>query len=245
MRTDPIPRRPGFTMVELLVVIAIIIVLAALSFTVIPGMRARALMAADMNKLRQISAALAGYASEHNNTLPNSNDPIPGTSTDPRYNPDRWNFHECVDRYLGPPDSKYNPGSVYNHLRRPDSPFYSRAARAYPGWTSASGYNQPGPIAFGFNPNINHGTQWRGRLLRIPRPGSTVVMAEYNRTGSWMDPGAKAVFEDNVETRYRVSRPGKTALYLFADYHVEALQGDRGYQYYESHPDETNIWRWW
>ena len=87
MRTQPTPRKPGFTMVELLVVIAIILVLAALAFTVIPGMRARALMAADTNKLRQISVALAGYASEHNNTLPNSNDPIPGTSTDSQIQP--------------------------------------------------------------------------------------------------------------------------------------------------------------
>ena len=78
-----------------------------------------------------------------------------------------------------------------------------------------------------------------------PAAGIHRDRGEFNRAVASMDPGAKAVFEDNVETRYRVSRPGKTALYLFADYHIEALQGDRGYQYYESHPDETNIWRWW
>ena len=90
VQTHPTPRNAGFTMVELLVVIAMIIVLAALALTVIPGMRARALMAADTNNLRQIGSAIAAYAGEHNMTLPNQNDPIPGTSTDPRYNPDRW-----------------------------------------------------------------------------------------------------------------------------------------------------------
>ena len=37
------------------------------------------------------------------------------------------------------------------------------------------------------------------------------IVAEYNRTGSNVDPAQSAVFEDNVDCRYRVSRPGKAA----------------------------------
>ena len=247
--TNPIrahrsPRKPGFTLVELLVVVAIIIVLAALAFTLLPGMRNRAVMAADTQKLREIGVAMAAYASENHNTLPNSNDRIPGTSTDPRYNPDRWAFHEAVDRYLGPPPPRFNPRSIYNHLRRSNSPFFSKAARPYPSFKPVFP-QQEGPLAFSFNPNINHGSQWRGSLSRIPRPGSTVIVGETNHAGGMMRPDHEATFEDDVNTRYRVSRPGKTALYLFADFHVGVLQGDRGYQYYERHPDEPNIWRWW
>jgi prepilin-type processing-associated H-X9-DG protein len=127
-------------------------------------------------------------------------------------------------------------------MRRVNSPFYSRP---YPGWSPTAGYNQPGPMIFGYNPNINHGTRWRGKLSKIPRPASTVIMAEFNNGGSSVNPGVTADFQEDVNTRYRVSRPGKKAIYLYADFHVEALQGDRGYQYYKSHPEETNIWRWW
>jgi prepilin-type processing-associated H-X9-DG protein len=60
-----------------------------------------------------------------------------------------------------------------------------------------------------------------------------------------MQPQNSAVFEDNVQTRYRVSRAGKTALYLFVDGHIERLVGERGEGYYAAHPDESNIWKWW
>jgi prepilin-type N-terminal cleavage/methylation domain-containing protein len=92
--------RPGFTLVELMVAIAIVVILAALSLAIVPGMLDRALLAADNQKMREIAVGLGSYASDQNATLPNQHEPIPDTATSSS-NPDRWNFHECVDRYLG------------------------------------------------------------------------------------------------------------------------------------------------
>jgi hypothetical protein len=201
-------------------------------------------MTTDTMKLRDISGALAGYVAENNGTFPNQFDPIPGTRTSSS-SPDRWNFHEAVDRYLGQEVKDYNPNSVYNHLRRVDSPFFSpRAARPYPGF-KPSYPEQAGPLAFSFNPNINNESNWRGRLNRIPQPSAIVIMAETNHAGGSMWPDKPAVFASDVECRYRVSRPENSGLYLFADFHIETLKGDRGYGYYSSRPEEPNIWKWW
>lgn len=243
MRHGSTVARPGFTLVELLVSVTIIAVLAGVALAIVPGMLERARLAADTQKLREIALALGNYTSENHNTLPNQHDPIPGTGADSS-TPDRWSFHECVDRYLGPPPPGFNPKSIYNHLRRPNSPFFTKAARPFPSFRPAYP-EQPSPLAFSFNPNINHGTFWRGKMLRIPRPESIAIVGETNHAGGMMRPDQSAVFENDVETRYRVSRAGGKALYLFADFHVEALSGDRSYRYYNANPGERNIWRWW
>src|SRR5207237_6130470 len=65
-------RRPfGFTLIELLVVIAIISVLAAILFPVFAKARASARKTTGLSNLKQIGAALAMYAADYDENLPN------------------------------------------------------------------------------------------------------------------------------------------------------------------------------
>jgi prepilin-type N-terminal cleavage/methylation domain-containing protein/prepilin-type processing-associated H-X9-DG protein len=245
----------GFTLMELLVVILIIAALAAITFTVTTRLKDQAITAADTGKLRQVSIALAGIAQENNGIIPHGNlardssgnflypgAVIPGTDAGQG---DRFNFHEMIDRYF-PPPPKFNPGSIYNYQTREDSQsiFSSKAAKPWQGFSPSGGFKLPGPLWFSYNRNLPN-PKWVGNSMKIPDQSKIVIVGETNHLGGDMQPQNKAVFANNIQTRYRVSRAGKTALYLFVDGHVERLQGDRGEAYYAAHPDEKNIWKWW
>jgi prepilin-type N-terminal cleavage/methylation domain-containing protein/prepilin-type processing-associated H-X9-DG protein len=65
-------RRPfGFTLVELLVVIAVVSVLAGILFPVLAKARANARKSTALSNLKQIGAALAMYAADYDDHLPN------------------------------------------------------------------------------------------------------------------------------------------------------------------------------
>jgi hypothetical protein len=51
-----------------------------------------------------------------------------------------------------------------------------------------------------------------GNLTRNPDQSGIVVVGGTNHLGGDKQPQTKAVFANNVQTRYRVSRSGKTAL---------------------------------
>lgn len=245
----------GFTLVELLVVIVIIAALAAITFTVTTRLREQAITVADAGKLRQVGIALADIAQGNNGIIPHGNMArdasgnflysgavIPGTDAGQG---DRFNFHEVIDRYFPPPPN-FSPTSIYNYHRREDSQsiFSSKVAKPWPGFSPSADYKLPGPLWFSFNRNLPN-PKWVGNLTRIPDPSKIVIVGETNHLGGDMQPQNKAVFANNVQTRYRVSRAGNTALYLFVDGHIESLKGDRGEAYYAANPNETNIWKWW
>jgi len=232
---------PAFTLVELLVAIAVLAVLAAAVLALIPMARGKALMASDTQKLRDLGAAIASFASDNNMTLPCESTPIAGTNTS-ESEPPRFCFHEAVDRYLGPV-SGFNPVSIYNFQKRPNSPFFTQAAKSPPGFKATK--SKLAMTAFSYNGNVNNG-QWKGKIANIPNPAQIVYVGEVNIDGSgMMQPANKATTEPAVASKYRVSRPGKAALYLYCDFHVESLNGDRGYTYYRSNKNERNIWQWW
>ena len=244
----------GFTLVELLVVIVIIAVLATIAVVATNRIRERAVTAGDIGKLRQVATALASIAQENRGIIPHeakygdgSPRPgygIPGTAL-PGQDRNRFNFHEAIDRFFDPPPN-FNSSSIYNFQTRveKDSIFCSNAARPWKGYSPSSSRKLPGPLWFSFNSYLNHGN-WAGRLDVIPDQSKLVIVSETNHLGGEMRPKEKAVFDNNKETRYRVSRAGNTALYLFVDGHIEQLQGDRGDSYYTARPGEANIWRWW
>ena len=241
MACKPKHASPAFTLVELLVVITIIAVLAAAVFALVPMVRGKALMAADTQKLRDIGSAVASFASDNNMTLPCEATPINGTNTS-ESEPPRFCFHEAVDRYLGPVTG-FNPVSIYNFQKRPNSPFFTKAAKSPPGFKPSN--SKLATTAFSYNGNVNNGA-WKGKIANIPNPSDIVYVGEVNIDGSgMMQPGNKATTEPDRPSKYRVSRPGKTALYLYCDFHVESLKGDRGTSYYKTHTQEKNIWQWW
>ncbi len=237
----------GFTLVELLVVIVMIAVLAALGFNVLTRAREQAIAAVDTGKFRQVAVALMSIAQENSGIIPhnNINYPgygIPGTEAVQGAG-NRYAFHEMIDRFF-PPPPVFNPTSIYNYQTRPgnDSIFCSKAAKPWAGYTSNG--SLPGPLWFSYNANLNN-SNWVGRLANVPDQSKIVICAETNHVGGEMRPTDSVTFANNVNTRYRVSRTGKTALYLFLDGHVETLQGDRSQSYYDTHPSERNIWKWW
>lgn len=242
----------GFTLVELLVVIAIISVLVVLGFTVTSRIKDRAVTATDTGKFRQVGALLADVVQENNGIIPHGNltkDPATGDFLYPKAaipgTGNRWTFHELLDRGLSPhPD--FNFASIYNYQLRHDSDsiFCSKVARPWKGYNPGASYKLPGPLWFSFNRNLPN-PRWVGRMSRVPDPSRIVICGETNHLGGDMRPQQDATFSNNVETRYRVSRAGNTALYLFLDGHVERLKGHRGESYYAANPGESNIWKWW
>ena len=68
--TRPRFRRPGFTLVEILVVTLIIVVMAALVVVVTRRTMAGAYKSRNVSQMRDIGAAVAMWASEHNNGEP-------------------------------------------------------------------------------------------------------------------------------------------------------------------------------
>jgi prepilin-type N-terminal cleavage/methylation domain-containing protein len=92
----------GFTLIEMLVVIAIFLVLFALLFPVIIGMRGVAYRAGCLNNLRQTAIVFHSFATDNNGNLPLSN------ATNPRLI--RPDMHKAIERYFsGPYDIFYCP----------------------------------------------------------------------------------------------------------------------------------------
>ena len=243
--------RFAFTLVELLVVIVIIGVLVAMIFPVFSKMQEKSIMANDTSSLRQIGVATALYIGEHDQCLPTASVPIPGTDAVAGQGA-RWTYQEAIDRYMAPVPG-FDASSIYNYNKRPKT-WGSRAIKPYPGWKSTD-VRQTGPLAFGYNPNMDDPKQnWaRGNLLLVPDqsltglpfgPSKLVIMGETNDRGMVL-PDQPATTANNVQCGYRISRLDGQALYLFADFHVETLKGDRGYSYFASHPTEANMWKWW
>lgn len=242
----------GFTLVELLVVIAIIAALAAIVLTVTTRAMGSANMARSMRHMNELGVAIAQYVNENNDRLPvnpkySDSHGVPRIAIpdDLAANTGSFCRFELIDRYL-PRDESFPQGSWYAFQKRANSPWLSPSAKSYPGWTKQKSYpNLTGPLAFAFNPQIEN-DDWEGFLNRIPGNRAYVILAEQNDSAANnVDPGKEAETNSDVKTRYRHSHPGGKGLYLFTDYHIEALTGSRHYGYFTANPSERNIWKWW
>lgn len=236
----------GFTLVEMLVVIGIIAVLATISIPVTAGVLDRGADAQDLNNLRQIGMGMSTFAAENNNRWPNAKIPIPDTTGDP-------NFMEHVDRMF-PPDTKFSKTSRFNFNRRPV--WYSKRFAVQPSgagnlaanqyyWGTAWGLNQH--LWGSVNPSL---TAFDGNILQVPNLAKLVIVGEKNRNGgNDFRPDDSPVFERDVETSYRISRPGNRAYYLFGDYHIESIVGDQSTKKFPAYrtynPTNPLYYRWW
>jgi len=233
----------AFTLIELLTVIAIIGILAAIIIPTVGAVRRNAANASDASNLRQLGAAIHLHITDNRGMLPHQSIKIPGTSTGSG-NPDRWNFHEAVDRYMSR-GGKFTASSVFNFLNRPL--WSSRFAEPPAGWVAISGFEMVGPIAYSYNPYLLN-TRWAGRSSAVPTPSQTVIVGEVNhdtsaRVGNPMVVDSAPSLVGNIQSNYRVSRNGK-AFYLFLDGHVSSLEGDQSESALTA-ASKPNIWRWW
>jgi prepilin-type N-terminal cleavage/methylation domain-containing protein len=214
--------QPAFTLVELLVVIVIIGLLAGLSVPVIGRALDSAADAEDLSKLKQIGTGISIFENENGGRLPCSDMNALGAGY--------GNFMEMVNRSF-PPDSKFNAGGNYNWLMNPV--WYSkRAAKMPAGQSYDPKKNYYWGVAWGMNDFLYYGSGGMGALdgyiIRAPNRTRLVLVGEKNRNGgNTVLFQSNPVFKNNVQTEYRISRPGSNALYLFADYHVEKIAGDQ------------------
>jgi len=137
---------------------------------------------------------------------------------------------EMVNRSF-PPDAKFNVGSSYNWQMNPV--WYSkRVAKMPPGQSYNSATSYYWGIAWGMSDYLYYGSGgmsgFNGYIVRAPNRSRLVLVGEKNRNGgnSVLFQSAP-VFKNNIQTEYRISRPGSNALYLFADFHVEKIAGDQ------------------
>ena len=212
----------GFYLIELLIVIAIVAVLAALLVPAVGKALEKAAMNSYMNNLRQIGQGISSFAAENNSRIPHPTIPLPvngGT-----------NFMESVDRMF-PPDSKFFAGSQYNYERRPV--WYSKAFAKMPDGQSFTAPKYYWGLAWGMNvylwynaSPLNGANAFDGYIRRAPDLSKLVLVGEKNDAGHEFDPRKAPEFSNNLATRYRISRNGK-AYYLFADYHIELIEGDQ------------------
>ena len=147
------------------------------------------------------------------------------------------NFMESVDRML-PPDRVFQTGigggpqSQFNYNRRPV--WFSKTYAKMPPGKSFSPPQYYWGIAWGMNSFLWNRTAtpfstarpFEGYVNQAPNLSKLVLVGEQNRGGNEFDPRKAPDFTNNVDTYYRISRDGK-AYYLFADYHVELIEGDQ------------------
>jgi hypothetical protein len=156
---------------------------------------------------------------DFNGKIPNDNNSLSlGPGTIPGVNHDT-NWREAVHRYVTKPANK---NSGYN---------FQDSAIWYSGNAERVGYH------YGINVFMQL-PEWEFRLDSIRSPSQTVIIGETNTWGHYMDPRVEPDYSGEVpNTTYRISQPGKRALYLFADWHVSAIKGPL-------HPDEhRDMWR--
>lgn len=173
------PRRHAFTLIELLVVISIIALLVAILLPALSAAREAGKSAACLSNLRQISIALAAYATENRDLLPPSYGGFSGTY------PSGWvatqkKFNEALEPYVTADPGEVNPGDPRDY-----NDFYWCPSTTIP-W---NGLDDP-KSTYAANRNVlTHfsGTTIDYRLVRLSdltRPSEIISIGDANQASA-------------------------------------------------------------
>jgi prepilin-type processing-associated H-X9-DG protein len=236
--------------VELLVIMAICSLLIALAMPVLSVAKEKMKTMRCMNNMRQIGGALLMYCADWGGRFPRH-------YTDDFADAGDWRTRTDVYMDLQAARIKARNSSRIQYRTEflTDSKAWwcpsakkiviSYDATGRPRLNMHYGYN-------GFALGTAGGTRdvegpWALRQNAPPNPTQAILVAEFNRNGTWVTPSDVIERTGNPSSNHRVSHNyGKGANYLFADGHVEYIQGDQGTGAYAgSYTNVKRMWKWW
>ncbi len=219
-RNQPVRVRAtgGFTLTELLVVITVIAILASLLLPALAGGLRRSRSLRSLGNIRQLGLGMNLYSQDHGQ-LP----------LDPR-EPRAPSWVESLVPYLAAVDGvRTCPADPLREAR-----LQARSCGYVPNYYTSGGRPQSfdgpgGDPVYGIDPDRN--------VDSLARPSDTFLLFEASNAG--VVPGPRAIFDDHthpdtwlfgwghVTADIDPYRHGKTANYLFGDWHVATIPGDR------------------
>jgi prepilin-type N-terminal cleavage/methylation domain-containing protein/prepilin-type processing-associated H-X9-DG protein len=205
-------RHGAFTLIELLVVVTIISILAAMLLPAMARAKGKAKSISCLSNLRQIGLGMNLYADDANGYLP-------GTAHFSRSN--SWIF--TLASYVGDVDKiRICPGDMKGDLRLLNRGT-SYLMNEYTSVPALDPFGDPIPSEPVWN-----------KLEKIKRPSDTFLIFEisdragtgtgqdHTHSRNWLNQGWNSVLNDIQPDRH-----GKSANYLFADWHVATLKADK------------------
>jgi prepilin-type N-terminal cleavage/methylation domain-containing protein/prepilin-type processing-associated H-X9-DG protein len=205
----------GFTLIELLVVVTIIAILAGLAVPGINSALARAKNAQSISNLRQIGIGLLGYASDHDNNLPQTG----GTYTYDPNNTTNTNigWSQQIEDYIGK-YYKSSDGTTYINKILQNPKKTTLICGYYMG--SHIGKYSGDPLASGQQHQLVN-------LARIQKPSVTILGGEclyWSSSPQDTDPDDYTQAPSFMGASYSSpNTKGDKTPVLFADGHVEML----------------------
>jgi prepilin-type N-terminal cleavage/methylation domain-containing protein len=229
-------RNRAFTMVELLVVVAIIGVLAAIMVPVARNFIQNGRSAKDVNNLRAIGTGFMLYAQEHHMKLP----PIRP------YNTNSWKgpyYSELVSPYLGQPSPCKNINGM---------------VQTYGPWRCPGGWAPHNISDYAVNNFVLSDQGKKMPLSRIPKPSSTILLANAGGTNPQFPSGKQYSWFLNAWNQYSLPDPtspapngewpvfiwnGETTFHaLFVDGGVKSISKDDFRQNYKTYLGTWPLW---